>query len=192
MVLVRAEHTLNVKPPTNRNDGVVLLVTASYDEAPNYVAAALDRLHVPYLRLDTDLFPKDVRIGFQPGSAPQFTSAEGELDGTKIRSVWYRRNVNPELPDDLDAGVRDFCERETRAFLNGVLATLPTSRWMSSPSRLMEAERKPYQLHIAQKVGFKLPRTLSSNDKTSLVDFANRRPIIAKAISSGYIRTADG
>jgi glutathione synthase/RimK-type ligase-like ATP-grasp enzyme len=109
-----------------------------------------------------------------------------------IKSVWYRRHVSPELPVELDAGVRDFCERETRAFLDGVLASLPAERWMSSPQAIARAERKPYQLAIAAQLGFEIPDTIITNNPPPVVEMARRHQLIAKAISSGYVASPEG
>ena len=99
---------------------------------------------------------------------------------------------SPNLPEDLSPGTREFCERETRAFLEGVLATLPTQRWLSSPQAIWRSEHKPYQLAVAAQLGFTLPHTIMTNDEKAARDFAEGRPLVAKAVNSGYIAGPDG
>ena len=82
----------------------VLLVTASYDEAPRYVGAALERIGIPFFRLDTDRFPSEIKASFDPQGDITISDGERSISGMDIKSVWYRRNVAPNLPDGLDAG----------------------------------------------------------------------------------------
>lgn len=169
-----------------------LIVTASYDVAADYVLEALQRRGTPVFRLNTDHFPSRIKASFLPPNDIEFTAGDKTVSGISIKSVWYRRHVSPELPVELDAGVRDFCERETRAFLDGVLASLPVERWMSSPQAIARAERKPYQLAIAAQLGFKIPDTIMTNNPPSVVEMARRHQLIAKAISSAYVSSPEG
>ena len=170
----------------------VLLVTASYDLAPLYVGAALERRDVPFFRLDTDRFPSEVQASFDPQRGLSISDGDRHISHREVKSVWYRRNVVPNLPADLDRGSSEFCEREARMFLEGTLATLPTRRWLSSPQAIWLAERKPYQLAIATQLGFTLPRTIVTNDDAAVKGFALENRLVAKAVSSGYIKGTDG
>ena len=170
----------------------VLLVTASYDTAPEYVGPALERRGVPFFRLDTDRFPSEVRGCFNPHGDIVFSDGERRISGKDIKSVWYRRNVAPNLPENLHSGTRAFCERETRAFLEGVLFALPTQRWLSPPQAIWYAEHKPYQLAVAARLGFVLPNTVVTNDQGAAWDFAQGRCLVGKAVNSGYIAGPEG
>ena len=170
----------------------VLLVTASYDAAPEYVGAALEHRNVPFFRLDTDRFPSEVLASFDPCGDVIISDGERTISGKHVKSVWYRRNVAPNLPEDLNLGTREFCERETRAFLVGALAALPTQRWLSSPQAIWRAERKPHQLSVAAQLGFVLPHTIVTNDQKAALDFAQGRRLVAKSVNSGYISGSDG
>ena len=170
----------------------VLLVTASYDVAPEYVGASLDRMGVPYFRLDTDRFPAQIQATYDPNIGVTFSDDDQSIRGEQIRSVWYRRMRGPLLPSNLDCGTRDFCERENRAFLEGVLASLPTDRWLSLPTAVARAERKPYQLGVAKRLGFDIPATVMTNDEIVVRAAAKRHQLVAKAVSSGYVRNPEG
>ena len=166
---------------------IVLLVTVSYDAAPEYVGTALERRSIPFFRLDTDRFPLEVVASFDPQGDLVISDRERSISGTEVKSVWYRRNVAPNLPESLDPGTRQFCERETRAFLEGTLTTLPTQRWLSPPQAIWRAERKPYQLAVATQLGFTLPHTIVTNDQAAVRGFSQEHRLVAKAVSSGYI-----
>ncbi len=170
----------------------VLIVTTSYDEAPEYVGSALDCYGVPYFRLDTDRFPTEIRATFDPQGELSICDGSKRIKGTDVKSVWYRRSTVPNLPDGLAPGVHEFCERETRAFLEGVLPTLPSKRWMSPLQAIWRAERKPYQLSVASQLGFKLPPTIVTNEVPEVQHFAVTRQLIAKAVSAGYVKSPNG
>lgn len=170
----------------------VLFVTASYDLAPEYVGPALERRGVPFFRLDTDRFPSEVKASFDPQRGLDISDGDIRISNREIKSVWYRRNVSPNLPEDLEVGSSEFCGRETRMFLEGTLAALPTQRWLSSPKAIWLAERKPYQLAMAAQLGFTLPRTIVTNDESAVTSFALGNHLVAKAVSSGYIEGTDG
>ena len=170
----------------------ILIVTASYDAAPEYVGAALERRGVPFFRLDTDRFPSEVQAIFDPHGDITISDGERSISGKEVKSVWYRRNVAPNLPEDMDPGTRDFCERETRAFLEGTLLALPTLRWLSLPQAIWRAEHKAYQLAVAAQLGFTLPYTVVTNNQKATLDFAQSRRLVAKAVHSGYIAGSDG
>ncbi len=172
----------------------VLIVTASYDVAADYVLKELRQRGTPAFRLNTDHFPSRVKAFFRPPKDIEFMQEEGgkTVLGTSVKSVWYRRHVSPDIPAELNAGVRDFCERETRAFLDGVLASLPTERFMSPPLAIIRAERKPYQLSIASELGFMLPNTIMTNNPIPVVEMAQGHQLVAKAVSSGYIANPEG
>ena len=170
----------------------VLLVTVSYDVAPKYVAASLDRLGVRHFRLDTDRFPGEVKATYDPHLGVTIRDGDQIICSNEIRSVWYRRMRTPVLPGTLDCGTREFCQRESRAFLEGVLASLPTDHWLSHPTAVAKAERKPYQLGVAARMGFVIPATTMTNDESSVRTIADHHEIVAKAVSSGYVRSPEG
>ncbi len=170
----------------------VLVVTASYDIAAGYVLEVLRERGSPAFRLNTDEFPSKIKASFVPPSSIRLADGEAILAAESVKSVWYRRHVMPMLPSGVAPGIKDFCEREVDAFLGGVLATLPTDRWMSSPHAIVRAERKPYQLAVASRLGFEIPHTLITNDPFSVADLAGHRQLIAKAISSGYVASPKG
>lgn len=170
----------------------VLLVTASYDQAAELVTNKMDEIGVSCFRLNTDEFPGKVSIDFDPRLDVTFKTDDLTVKGQDIQSVWYRRNVAPNLPEETDSYHQEFCARETQAFLTGAITSLQTNRWISEPAKIWQAERKLYQLSIAHRLGFRIPPTLVTNNENSVISFAQHRQVIAKAVSSGYIDSPDG
>ena len=170
----------------------VLIVTASYDEAPRYVGAALEKFGVPFFRLDTDRFPSEVQASFDPHEGVTIFDRQQSISSREVKSVWYRRNVASILPENLNSGVREFCQRENRAFLEGMLTALPTQRWLSCPRAIWQAEHKLYQLRVAAQLGFSLPHTVVANAERTVRASASGRSLVAKAVASGYIAEEGG
>ncbi|MEX0681985.1 MAG: hypothetical protein WD904_06945 [Dehalococcoidia bacterium] len=169
-----------------------MLVTTSYDVGADYVSSALSSLGVAFHRLNTDQFPSETHITFDPQRDIVFSSGASRTTGSEVTAVWYRRIAGPNLSKDLDPGIREFCERECRAFITGTVSSLTPKRWLSAPWALALAEKKPYQLRIAHEVGFRIPETRMTNDPAAVAELGSAHKIAAKAVSSGYIQAGEG
>ena len=170
----------------------VLLVTASYDKSCEYVQSALGKNGTPYFRLDTDRFPSEIQAIFDPQNTLTISDGSRVISGNDVKSVWYRRHATPNLPEHLEPGVREFCEREARAFLDGALATLPTPHWLSPREAISRCERKPFQLSLAADLGFSIPSTVMTNHIHTVRRFSQEHDLVAKAVSAGYIKGLEG
>ena len=170
----------------------VLIVTASYDEAPDYVLPRLRSSGWRAFRLDTDRFPGEVLLSLSEDGTFTLTDRGETLDSRAIRSVWYRRHVEPEFPPHIEQRFIEFGAREARAHLTGAILGLQDVRWMSHPAALWAAEKKPYQMGVARSLGFILPSTCVTNDPVAARALGANQTLIAKAVSSGYMRAEDG
>lgn len=105
-----------------------------------------------------------------------------------IEAVYYRRPSEFRLPDGLSDEHRRFALAEARAGFGGLLVSLP-ARWVNHPSRIADAEFKPAQLRVAADVGFRVPRTLLTNDATAAREFAAAvgGKLVYKPLSGGGI-----
>ena len=166
----------------------VLLVTVSYDQTAETVERALRSAGARPFRLNTDEFPASVEATLDERGEFVLYAGGGEISSREVRAVWYRRHSSPNLPDDLDADYREFAERESRAFLTGTVLCLGDDvRWVSHPTALWSAEKKPFQLRVAAALGLRIPMTRITNRPADVQVLAQRGPLVAKAVSSGYI-----
>ena len=170
----------------------VLLVTTSYDEAADLVQKQVQEAGAPVFRLNTDLFPQEVSAIFNPHRQTIFRWQDEQVSTDRIHSVWYRRHAAPALPDTIEPHHKEFCERETRAFLDGALSTIKCQRWLSHPAALQKAEQKLHQLTVARELGFNVPPTVVTNDPEAAKAFASNQALIVKAVRSGYIANPEG
>ena len=169
----------------------VLLVTASYDDAATEVSRSLERSGSPYFRLNTDQFPTQIKAVYDPQAGLTLETDTDRVNSSCVKSIWYRRNVTPALPTALDKYSREFCNRESKAFLEGALLSI-NARWLSDPTAIWRAEHKLFQLAAASDTGFKILPTSVTNDKDAARRFSVNRQTVVKTVSSGYIDSPYG
>jgi len=172
----------------------VLLVTKSNDnESVALVTAALEARGARAFRLDTDLFPTEVRLALhQPCGHSTLRTAAGELVLGEIDAIWYRRAaIAAALPGEMDSQEREAAIKESRATLIGMLESLRCFT-MDRVSTVRAAEHKPHQLELASELGIDVPRTLTTNDPDAVRPFweACGGRVVAKALSSFAIYDA--
>ncbi|WP_314958461.1 hypothetical protein [Bradyrhizobium cosmicum] len=78
----------------------------------------------------------------------------------------------------------DFLLRERAAFLFGFWDVLPWF-WINRPSAVLLAENKLRQLALANAHGFRVPRTIVSNDAAAVRSFVAKQASIVKPVSGG-------
>jgi hypothetical protein len=95
------------------------------------------------------------------------------VDLDMVTAVWYRRAIQPGVVADLPLAERIFVAGEFRHLATGLVLN-PEITWVNPIDRVFIAEHKLYQLQIASKLGFRVPRTLVSRDALKLRDFSQR------------------
>ena len=144
-------------PPRN----AVLLLTHSGDYYTiDRVAEAVSRLGARPFRLDTDLFPEELRLSSSlsgDGAVYSIETGGWQLSAAEVRAVWARKLWVPRLDRSLDERFRAMCMRESVAALEGFLDGLKGARWVNDTAREREAENKLAQLRIAAQEGLRIP-----------------------------------
>lgn len=148
------------------SDPSILIISTAADVATDAVVQALATTGVRCRRVNTEDLPfgQTLTVDYQSNRGPAAV-----FDGEAIspRVIWYRRVRAPGMPDTMDPGVYEFCIRETRATVLGGLLT-QSARWMNRPDAVWQAELKLHQLHVAQAVGLRIPRTIVSNEAAAI------------------------
>lgn len=147
---------------------LVLLLTHSGDYfTVDRVAEALLRRGARAFRLNTDLFPLEIKLSAKvtPGGLRHLISDKGATpEADRVRAVWLRKIWAPKMDESLDPKFHELCIRESSAMLYGFLDYFHGARWVNDPQRSLEAENKLRQLRVAASVGLVIPRTLATND----------------------------
>ncbi len=143
----------------------VLICSSIYDFSTDLVCLELGKVGVDYLRLNRERL-QDCRISLDPQTpimAVRMNGTDYQV-GPKLKSVWFRqpvflRNTPPE-----PLSVSQQLERsQWTAFLRG-LSVFDQVAWVNFPASTYLAESKPYQLHVASRLGFAVPKSCISND----------------------------
>lgn len=152
---------------------MILILTASFDPHADIVERHLMETGTLFLRMDPAHFPKSLRISYQPTSDPScIMRNDGEMvDVRMIRSIWNRRPGKPVADNRLHSDVAAYIVSESEAFI-GSLKEVTNAFWLNDPDANQRANRKTYQLCVASRLGFVVPRTIVTNDPDETLSFA--------------------
>ena len=131
--------------------------------------------------------PRSYSCTYSPTSE-KLTLRTGDctIEGTDIRSVWWRASVPPTL-SNLRPELAEYCAREYGAFYEGLEALLPHATWVSKPSAIECARSKPRQLAAARALGFRVLDTIFTNNPSEIRKRAAIEPSVFKSIRSPRI-----
>jgi len=155
---------------------MILIVTSKKDGHVEAVSPHLDAAGIQWIRLNTEDLATNADITITPttGSGVIRIRDSGRIvDLQKIRCVWFRKPDPVNLSHlALDEGSHDYVEAEFNEILHGVYAMLRHARWINDPFQTRLAHRKLLQLQIANRLGFKTPQTLVTNNAGTALRFA--------------------
>lgn len=142
---------------------MILIISHTLDFTTDIIIDKLNKRNEPYYRLNTN-FPKssDLSINF---NYEEISSIRKE-----IKSIWIRRFLSPEFDNNLEN--IDWMKKEFKAFIYNYINSFDL-KIMSDPYSIDRAENKSFQLLIAQKLGFNIPKTLISSNKFEIIKFIN-------------------
>lgn len=152
----------------------VLLVTRSDDnDCVKMVSQALLDLGCEPVRLDTDLYPTEVRLTTRLGGAATgrlLRTKKGRFDLAEVESLWYRRYfAGGRLPAEL-GDTREACVGEARRTMYGAIASLGCFQ-LDPLICVRKTDHKELQLQKALEVGLEIPPTLITNDPDEVKSF---------------------
>ena len=167
---------------------MLLILTSDQDFAADYLIVKLVERHLPYFRLNAEELSHAKYTFVLDGAIAtrNITVGPRTLDLSTVTAVWYRRSIHPILDSSLAPAERHFVTGELRHLAMGLVLN-PSVVWVNPIDRVSVAEHKLYQLQIAARLGFRVPRTLVSADVDELQRFVskNRLGTICKPIFHG-------
>jgi len=110
------------------------------------------------------------------GFGPTFSTADGErIDVRNLDLIWWRRaHVLQNIPDDVtDPASIDVINNDCRFAMLGMLLNDFKGVWISDPQATRHAQNKLVQLRIAERIGFRTPRTLVSQNELAIQEFCS-------------------
>lgn len=162
---------------------MILIITHKEDFTVDFVIDKLNEKNINYYRLNCeDIEAKGYTIEF--GKSTQW-----EINKKKsFTSVWFRRTKLPSL-NTLSKDKQLYLLADYDTLLSNLFHLIDAKKWMSHPKYVYEAENKLLQLKLATNLGFQIPDTLVTSNKSNLKDFAKKylNDIIIKPINNGRI-----
>lgn len=166
-----------------------VLIVGDWRDA--HVAAVMDALH------DLD-GPKPVLV-----DAPTLTDVTYRLDGLRLRigertvvldagtSGWLRRYAPTLWGAGTVTGGLDSIRRRAFLALVGAISRVGSTRWLTPLEAMLRAEDRLLQLHVAEELGIRVPRTVVTSDGELAREAIGDR-FVVKPLGTGYYNTADG
>lgn len=160
-------------------DRPVLVATEADDATADMVITELTRRNVPVVRFNPADIGENLTVSAWFGTCQAAVAGQMRttmrtpsraVDLAEVRSVYWRRPVWPAFgrlaPDDAR-----FAAAQVRYGLGGILYALAGALWVNHPLRNAAADYKPAQLAVAQRLGFRVPPTLVTNDPDEVRSF---------------------
>jgi glutathione synthase/RimK-type ligase-like ATP-grasp enzyme len=143
----------------------ILIISNKHDYSTDYVTFQLNRKNATYLRLNRDQFT-EFKINLIPSEQKLFGETKEfafEISPKILESIYFRApiylrdNYQPNLSPS-----EQLSRSQWTAFMRALMI-FDNVLWVNHPQATYKAEVKPYQLYLAKKIGFNIPKTTISN-----------------------------
>ena len=175
---------------------MILIITNKQDYTADFLILRLQARGIEFVRLNTEDFPTEIQLNLNyshPWIDTSFISVYGKkVYMHEVKGVWYRRPKLP-LPHTSISSVkaREFVIAESQYTLEAFWQMLDCV-WVSKPAKLIESEYKPFQLLVARRVGFAIPKTLITNEPKEAQQFIDSyKDVVYKPLKRGYFSDTD-
>lgn len=174
---------------------MILILADQFDRHADLVQGHLKDAGSSLVRLDLDA--RSLQRTRITARSPRDWYLVIETDGIEVKSsdvsaVWLRRpfvelSLEEQAEEDVDTRI---WRGEWNKSLLGFYLALKHIPWLNPIREAYRAENKYLQMLIANEVGFRLPATITSNDRTKLIDFAHEHEfVMLKLMNQDFYRT---
>lgn len=176
---------------------MILYITSKFDPHIDYL---VEKFNVDFFRLNTDDYLSFQEISVHLGDGNKNlnciqNSDERIINLSSVKSAYYRRPTPPSKFDDIkDPDSRALVTEETKEFLRQFYYGMDQVFWLCTPWGIQYSRGRLNQLLMAERWGFKIPRTLFTSNEKRFKEFYKRCKdgLIIKTISSGACVSSDG
>ena len=178
MRVVHTTYQVSILEVSERRESdtcMILIVTERCDPHTDFVEPEFDRRGVSWVRLHLSELPTATQASYRVDGEPRagtLTIRGRTIDLSRVRGVWYRRTERFFLPG-LSATEEAVARVECQAFIEGLWGWLGDAHWVSTPGTIRAASSKAEQLSRARQMGFRVPKTLFSNEPERVRQFAD-------------------
>lgn len=172
----------------------VLILASRYDISCDYVISKLHKSKIDYFRIN-----REDLTSFSISLDPVKPKLDIAANGTKVtislsdlNSIWYRRPVFIRETNLQNFSPQQLFERmQWMEFTRGFMV-FGDCKWMNHPVATYRAENKIVQLNAANKIGFRIPKTIITNAINSISEnYADYRMLVIKGLDTVHIKKAD-
>lgn len=167
---------------------MILLVSNRSDITTDFVVLELKKRGLPFFRLNTETIASG-KIGYSVGkveAAWVLDNCGERIPFREVRSAYYRRPEMPVISRSIANSAKAYCLGEWQEALRSALHSLE-GRWLNSPSAIIAAENKSWQLATARECGLNVPETLITNDFELATQFVRSRRCVAKPLRMALV-----
>jgi len=175
----------------------ILIVTEKLDTHADAVIREFNGRGQAFFRLNTDDFHTEYRSALRVDDG---SVTFDDIWGRSIRfphdvhAVWHRKPNDARNPPGIDdPGAAEMIQSETRELLN-YLSSIHTRPWYNNPENNRISQRKFPQLCLAGELGFRVPRTLITNDpdRARAFEAETSSGLLCKTMKEAGYSTKDG
>jgi glutathione synthase/RimK-type ligase-like ATP-grasp enzyme len=163
----------------------VLLLSSRHDYTTDYLASLLDKEGLQFFRLNSDDLP-NLKVCLYPAGRKLMVVGDGvevEVTSEVLQGVLFRAPTF--LRGRADAGTSAGLARQHWITFFRSLTVFADATWVNDPNSTFRAENKPYQLYVAARCGFDVPKTVITNSgELALNVFRSDRDVAAKGVDT--------
>ena len=147
----------------------VLVVTRTNDITADHVFHRMAARNIPYIRLNAENFGMtNIALRFPNVCDSTLTIGNKRIAIDSIRGVWLRRITKPKADQIQNTEARAFAESEMDFTLRWLIDLLSNyCPVLDCETKILDGRNKFDQLAIAEKLGFRIPNTIVTNDPGS-------------------------
>ncbi|MGN7479179.1 MvdC/MvdD family ATP grasp protein [Solibacillus silvestris] len=174
---------------------MIFILTDSFDIHADMVIKNLVDSSVEYFRFNLDTTAlKNSTISFE-NNIWHIHQDSRVITSDDIGVIWARRGfveLTLEELNDTSTGFQIW-KNEWNKTLNGFYSTLKEKKWLNQLDKAYKGENKYIQMEFANQVGFKIPPTLVSNDKSKLLEFVEEHELVVfKMMTQEFYKSDQG
>ena len=173
----------------------ILIITSKKDFSVDYIVNKLNSQKIPYYRFNTEDIGRGLDIEFLISENSFILHDKYKnlsLNLLSFSAVYYRRPVIAPFPRSLTTEEGVYFYNEHYTLLEFIYHLLQNQFWLNDVYDIRFAENKPYQLMLAQNIGFRIPESIISNISRPVRSLhAKYSNIIFKPLKMGLIKDGE-
>ncbi|GAA4090723.1 hypothetical protein [Mucilaginibacter panaciglaebae] len=161
-----------------------LFLTNREDISIEYLIEKYRNVSENYLRInseDVELIEFDIN----PAGKTKCYIENSEYNLSTVKSVLFKRTPT-RFNNISDNENKAYLNNEKKHFFEGLYLSIENAKWVNPMFATHIAERKIYQLKVANQLGLNIPKSVITNQLSRALSFLKENPIsIIKPISNG-------